>query len=395
MDHAPWLRLAKAAGLAGDDGTLRPTIFAEMTGLAHQTDSVNLGQGFPDFDGPQEILDAAKAAIDAGMNQYGPGRGNPALIDAIRRQRQRDYDIDLAEDEVLITVGATEAIAATLLAYVRAGDEVIAFEPYYDEYVAVTALAGGALVPVALRAPDFQPDPAAFEAAITPRTRALIINTPHNPTGAVFTPERLRQIAEIANRHGILVIADEVYEQLTFGPAHTPMVQAGLDPDLSISISSAGKTFSVTGWKIGWIMATARRIGEISAVKQYTTFVGGVPFQPAVAVGLDLPLAHMEQLRSTFAARRDLLIEGLESVGMRVYRPDSGYFVLADVSPLGYDDARALAYDLPAKVGVAAVPVSPFASAGREDLRSVMRFAFCKRDETLQEAVRRLSRLAG
>ena len=395
MTYAPWLRLARATGLASDDGELRPTIFAEMTALANETDSVNLGQGFPDFDGPPEVLEAAKAAIDSGLNQYGPGRGNPVLIDAIRRQRMRDYGVEIQPDEVLITVGATEAIAAALLAYVEPGDEVIAFEPYYDEYLAVTALAGGSLVPVPLTAPDFQPDPEALEAAITPRTRAIIVNTPHNPTGAVFEAERLRAIAEVANRHGLIVIADEVYEQLTFGPAHTPMVNAGLDPELSIAISSAGKTFSVTGWKVGWIMATATRIAEISAVKQYLSFVGSVPFQPAVGAGLDLPTAHFERQREVFAARRDQLIEGLESVGMRVYRPDSGYFVLADVAPLGYDDARTLAYELPRLTGVAAVPVSPFARAERSDLRSIMRFAFCKQEATIAQAVARLDRLRG
>lgn len=393
MNETPWFRLARAAGLADPGGELRPTIFAEMTALANETGSVNLGQGFPDFDGPQEILDAAKLAIDSGLNQYGPGRGNPVLIDAIRAQRERDYGVGLEANEVLITVGATEAISASLLAYVSPGDEVIAFEPYYDEYVAVTALAGGTLVPVPLYAPDFQPDPAALEASITSRTRAIIINTPHNPTGAVFTLDRLRQIAEIANRHGILVIADEVYEQLAFEGSHVPMVAAGLDPDLSIAISSGGKTFSVTGWKVGWAMSTARRIGEIAAVKQYMSFVGSVPFQPAIAAGLELPREYFERQRAAFKAKRDLLINGLESVGMEVYRPESGYFVLADIAGLDHGDARSLAYDLPHLAGVVAVPVSPFASADRSDLRTVMRFAFCKRDATLQEAVERLAKL--
>lgn len=394
MNAQPWLRTARAAQLAGSDGSLRPTIFAEMTALAAETGSVNLGQGFPDFDGPSAILAAAQHAIGNGYNQYGPGRGNPQLIDAIRRQRERDFGMQLGDDQILITVGATEGIAATLLAYCDAGDEVIAFEPYYDEYAAVTALAGAKLVPVALSAPDFQPDPAALEVAITSRTRAIIINSPHNPTGAVFTRDRLRAIADIANRSGILVITDEVYEQLTFGGSHVPIATLGLDPDLSIAISSAGKTFSVTGWKVGWIMSTAQRIAQISAVKQYLSFVGSVPLQPAVTVGLDLPYEFFDELRAGFAAKRDLLIDALTAAGMRVHRPDSGYFALADVAPLGYESAAALAYDLPHKVGVVAVPVAPFARPERTDLRSIMRFAFCKRDETITEAARRLRQLA-
>ncbi|WP_293695191.1 aminotransferase class I/II-fold pyridoxal phosphate-dependent enzyme [uncultured Agrococcus sp.] len=393
MEDAPWFRLAHNAGLADREGSLRPTIFAEMTGLAAETGSVNLGQGFPDFDGPGAVLGAAKNAIDAGLNQYGPARGNPLLIDAIREQRKRDYGTQLEPDEILVTVGATEAISASLLAYVAPGDEVIAFEPYYDEYLAVTALAGGTLVPVPLYAPDFQPEPEALEAAITPRTKAIVLNTPHNPTGAVFEEERLQAIASIANRHGIMVIADEVYEQLTFAGRHVPMVAAGLDPELSIAISSGGKTFSVTGWKVGWIMASAKRIGEISAVKQYMSFVGSVPLQPAIATGLGLPQEFFDQQRASFAAKRDLLMAGLESVGMTPYVPDSGYFVLADTVELGHGDARELAYKLPHLVGVVAVPVSPFASIDRSDLRTVMRFAFCKRDETIAEAVNRLAGL--
>ena len=395
MNDLPWLRTARAAQLAGADGSLRPTIFAEMTALAAETGAVNLGQGFPDFDGPSEVLEAARSAIADGVNQYGPGRGNPLLIDAVRDQRRRLYGLDHNRDEVLITVGATEAISASLLAYCDAGDEVITFEPYYDEYAAVTALTGARLVPVPLRADDFQPDPAELERAVTPRTKAIVLNSPHNPSGAVFTPERLRAIADIANRHGILVISDEVYEHLTFGPRHVPIAALGLDPDLSIAISSGGKTFSVTGWKVGWAISTPRRISEITAVKQYMSFVGSVPLQPAIAVGLALPDAFFDGIRRDFVARRDQLISGLESTGMRVFTPDSGYFVLADVAPLGYENAVELAYDLPRRAGIAAVPVAPFARPERDDLRTIMRFAFCKRDETIAEAARRLSVFAG
>ncbi|SJM60082.1 aminotransferase class I/II-fold pyridoxal phosphate-dependent enzyme [Agrococcus casei] len=394
MNDLPWLKTARAAQLAGDDGALRPTVFAEMTAIAAETGAVNLGQGFPDFDGPPEILEAARQAIADGVNQYGPGRGNPILIDAVRDQRRRHYGLEHARDEVLITVGATEAISAALLAYCDTGDEVIAFEPYYDEYAAVAALAGAKLVPVALQVGDFQPDPADLERAITPRTKAIVLNSPHNPTGAVFTPERLRAIAEIANRHGILVISDEVYEHLTFGPRHVPIAALGLDPDLSIAISSGGKTFSVTGWKVGWAVSTPRRISEITAVKQYMSFVGSVPLQPAIALGLGLSDAFFDTLRAQFTAKRDRLVEGLEATGMRVFTPESGYFALADVAPLGHASATELAYALPREAGVAAVPVSPFARPGRDDLRSIMRFAFCKRDETIAEASKRLQEFA-
>ena len=394
MNDLPWLKTARAAQLAGDDGALRPTVFAEMTAIAAETGAVNLGQGFPDFDGPPEILEAARQSIADGVNQYGPGRGNPILIDAVRDQRRRHYGLEHARDEVLITVGATEAISAALLAYCDTGDEVIAFEPYYDEYAAVAALAGAKLVPVALQVGDFQPDPADLERAITPRTKAIVLNSPHNPTGAVFTPERLRAIAEIANRHGILVISDEVYEHLTFGPRHVPIAALGLDPDLSIAISSGGKTFSVTGWKVGWAVSTPRRISEITAVKQYMSFVGSVPLQPAIALGLGLPDAFFDTLRAQFTAKRDRLVEGLEATGMRVFTPESGYFALADVAPLGHASATELAYALPREAGVAAVPVSPFARPGRDDLRSIMRFAFCKRDETIAEASKRLQEFA-
>lgn len=395
MSDLPWLRTAKAAQLAGADGSLKPTVFAEMTALAGKTGAVNLGQGFPDFDGPDVVLAAAQAAIADGCNQYGPGRGNPDLIAAIRRQRARDFQQRLEQDEILITVGATEAISAALLAYCDRDDEVVTFEPYYDEYAAVTALTGASLVTAPLSQPDFQPDPALLEAKITQRTKAIVLNSPHNPTGSVFTDERLRAIAEIANRHGILVITDEVYEQLTFGQKHTPIAMLGLDPDLSIGISSAGKTFSVTGWKVGWIMATAKRIAEIAAVKQYMSFVGSVPLQPAIAKGLDLPAPFFDDLRSSFAAKRDLLIEGLEAAGMRVFRPESGYFALADVRPLGFENAADLAYEMPHSVGVVAVPVSPFAGPHRRDLEPIMRFAFCKRDETIRDASERLRGLAG
>ena len=395
MNDLPWLKTARAAQLAGDDGALRPTVFAEMTAIAAETGAVNLGQGFPDFDGPPEILEAARQAIADGVNQYGPGRGNPILIDAVRDQRRRHYGLEHARDEVLITVGATEAISAALLAYCDTGDEVIAFEPYYDEYAAVAALAGAKLVPVALQVGDFQPDPADLERAITPRTNAIVLNSPHNPTGAVFTPERLRAIAEIANRHGILVISDEVYEHLTFGPRHVPIAALGLDPDLSIAISSGGKTFSVTGCegRMGGLDSPAHQrdhCGQAVHVIPSAVF----RLQPAIPLGLGLPDAFFDTLRAQFTAKRDRLVEGLEATGMRVFTPESGYFALADVAPLGHASATELAYALPREAGVAAVPVSPFARPGRDDLRSIMRFAFCKRDETIAEASKRLQEFA-
>lgn len=393
MSDEPWWRCANGAGLVGPDGSLAPTIFAEMTALAASTGAVNLGQGFPDFDGPPEVLEAAQRAIADGVNQYGPGRGNPQLIEAVAEHQRRWYGLDVGPSEVLITVGATEGISATLLAYLEPGDEVVALEPYYDEYAALAAFAGAKLVPVPMTPPDFTPDPERLAAACGPRTRVILINSPHNPTGVVLDEEFLRQAVRLAEQHDAVVVTDEVYEHLVYDGRHSPVATLDVDPDRVVTISSGGKTFSTTGWKIGWVISSARRIAEIQSVKQYLSFVGGVPFQPAIAVGLGLPDEFFSEQARTFAARRDLLVAGLGEIGLEVRSPASGYFVLADASPLGVRDAASFARELPERAGVVAVPVSPFARREREDLAPYLRFAFCKRDEVIREAVSRLVRL--
>lgn len=395
MEQAPWQRAAAGAGLLGADGRLAPTIFAEMTALATKTGALNLGQGFPDEDGPRAVLDAAKHAIDHGRNQYGPARGAPELIDAIIEHQRRFYGIGLGRGDVLVTAGATEALAATMLAYLNPGDEVLVFEPYYDAYAAIAALAGAVLVPVPLAAPDFEPDIDRLQRASTPRTKMILVNSPHNPTGSVFSEETMRHIIRVAERRDAIIVTDEVYEHLVYDEQHVPLASFDAARERLVSISSAGKTFSLTGWKVGWIMSTPQRIAQIGAVKQYLTFVNGTPFQPAIAVGLQLPDEHFETTVASFARKRDILTRGLRTAGFTVHEANAGYFVLADAAPLGIDDATALARQLPELVGVVGVPLSAFARPSRRDLRSTIRFAFCKSDDMLHEASSRLAGLRG
>lgn len=389
----PWQRCADGAGLLAADGGLATTIFAEMTALATSTGALNLGQGFPDFDGPPEVLAAAQQAIADGHNQYGPGRGNPDLLAAIAEHQHRWYELDVTLDQVLVTVGATEALTSTLLAYLEPGDEVVALEPYYDSYAAITAMAGARLVPVPLLPPTFTPDLERLAAACNENTRIILLNTPHNPTGAVLDAEFLAEAGRLAERHDALIVTDEVYEHLVYDGRHLPPAALDLDPDRVISISSAGKAFSVTGWKIGWVIASPRRIAEIQTVKQYLSFVGGVPFQPAIATGLRLPDEFFTTQQARFAARRDLLTEGLQALDLDVSHAAAGYFLLADLSSIGITDATAFAREMPRLAGVVAVPVRPFATKERTDLAPYLRFAFCKRDEVIQAAVARLASL--
>ena len=290
MTDAPWTRAARGALLLGEDGIPRPTIFAEMSALASATGALNLGQGFPDEDGPAEVLEAAREAIASGVNQYPPGLGMPVLREAIAEHQRRFYGLQVDPDrEVLVTVGATEALAATILAFVEEGDEVVTLEPVYDSYAAVIALAGGRHVPVPLRAPDFQPDPDELRAAVGDRTRIILLNTPHNPTGAILDPAFLDLAIELAHRHDAIVVTDEVYEHLVFdGRVHVPAATRPGAAGRVISISSAGKTFSTTGWKIGWLTASPELRDAVLAVKQFLSYVGGAPFQPAIARGLGL-----------------------------------------------------------------------------------------------------------
>lgn len=392
-----WRRVAAGAGLIGLDGTAAPTIFAEMSALASASGALNLGQGFPDDDGPDAVRDAAREAISAGANQYPPGRGIADLRLAIAEHQQRFYGLALDPDrEVLVTAGATEALAATILALVDdADDEVVVFEPFYDEYAAVVALAGARLVPVPLRWPDFQPDLDELRAAVTDRTRLIIVNDPHNPTGTVFADEVRREIARLAEQHDAIIVTDEVYEHLVFdGRRHVPIATIPEAAPRTVSISSAGKTFSLTGWKIGWVTGPAELVDAILAVKQFLTYVNGAPFQPAIAVGLRLDDAYFAGIAANLQRGRDLLLSGLEAAGFGVARPAGSYFTVADAAPLGATDAHEFCRALPGLAGVVAIPLTAFAlPAHRAEYATLVRFAACKRENVLIEAARRLATL--
>ena len=392
----PWQRTAAGAGLLAPDGSIAATIFAEMSALALRTGAINLGPGFPDEDGPADVLEAARQAITDGVNQYPPGIGAPVLREAIAAHQRRFYDIEVdPTTEVLVTAGATEALAATLLALVDTGDEVVTFEPYYDAYAALIARAGGVHRTVPLRFPDWRPDPAELRAAVTDRTRVILVNSPHNPTGVVLDRETLALVVELAERHDAIVVTDEVYEHLTFGAPHVPIATLPGARERTISISSGGKTFSTTGWKVGWLTAPAALVTSVLAVKQYLTFVNGAPFQPAIALGLGLPDASFTDAAAALGAKRDLLAAGLTSAGFAVSLPAAGYFIVADAAPLGYGDGAALCRRLPELAGVVGVPVSAFVHADRQaEYRSLVRFAFCKRLEVLEEASLRLAGLS-
>ena len=370
---------------------LGTTIFAEMSELAVATGSVNLGQGFPDTDGPAEIARAAADAIMAGRgNQYPPGAGIPELRQAIAAHQRRFYDLAVDPDgEVLVTAGATEAIAASLLALVEPGDEVIAFEPYYDSYAACIAMAGGVRVPVTLRAPDFRPDLDELRAAVTSRTRLILLNSPHNPTGSVFTRAELTAIAELACERDLLVISDEVYEHMVFTGEHVPVASLPWMAGRTVSISSAAKTFSFTGWKIGWVTGTRELVAAVRTVKQFLTFVSGGPFQYAIAQALALPDEYYRSVAADLLTKRDQICGGLAEAGFDVYRPDGTYFVTTDIRPFGEVSGLEFCRKLPHATGVVAIPSVVFydnVDAGQFQVR----FAFCKKQEVLTEALTRL-----
>ncbi len=370
------------------------TIFATMSALAAEHGAINLGQGFPDTDGPAEVLEAAVTAIRTGRNQYPPGAGVPELLEAVAAHQKRFWGIDLdPTSEVLVTVGATEAIAATVLALVQPGDEVVTFEPYYDSYAATIALAGGVRRTSVLRFPDFEVDEASLRAAFSSRTRLVLLNTPHNPTGKVFTREELELVCAMAVEHDAWVVTDEVYEHLTFdGAEHVAVATLPGMRERTLTISSAGKTFSTTGWKVGWVSGPAEAVAAARAVKQFLTYVGSGPFQPAVAAGLALPDEVFAGLAASLSGKRDRLVDGLRQAEMEVSVPRGTYFVIADAAPLGAVDALAFCHELPARAGVVGVPVSVF----HDDVdaaRTLVRFAFCKRDDVLDEACRRLAAL--
>jgi N-succinyldiaminopimelate aminotransferase len=363
------------------------TIFAEMSALAERTGSINLGQGFPDEDGPAEILEAAAAAMRAGHNQYAPIGGVAALREAIAAHQERFYGLAVDPDlGVQVTFGATEAIAAAMLGLLDEGDEVIVFEPLYDSYAACIALAGARRRVVTLHPPDFAFDPAELAAAVSPRTRLVLLNSPHNPTGKVFARSELEQVAALCREHDLVAVTDEVYEHLVFEGEHVPLATLPEMAERTIAISSLGKTFSVTGWKVGWATGPAELVAGVRAAKQYLSFSGATPFQHAGAAALALDDAFYAGVAAAFTAKRDRLCAGLEAAGLRPLRPAGTYFVNAQVP----GDGAAFCRELPERAGVVAIPTSVFYDHP-EAGRSLVRFAFCKREAVIDEAAARLA----
>lgn len=375
---------------------LRPfahTIFAEMTALATTHDAVNLGQGFPDTDGPAGMLAAARDAIASGLNQYPPGPGMPVLRRAIARDRAARFGIEYDPDtEVLVTVGATEAVSAAMLGLVEPGSEVVLIEPYYDSYAAAVALAGAVrkTVPLVADGAGFAVDLDALRAAVTPATRMIVVNSPHNPTGTVFTDAEIAAVADVAREHDLLVLTDEVYEHLVFdGGHHTPIATLPGMFERTVTVSSAAKTFNATGWKTGWACGPAHLVDAVRTAKQFMSFVGAAPFQPAVAYALDNEQQWVLDLRDSLQRKRDILASALSGAGFGVRSSQGTYFVCADIAPLGFDDADAFCRALPERIGVAGVPVDAFVDH-REQWKTLVRFAFCKKDDVLAEAATRL-----
>jgi N-succinyldiaminopimelate aminotransferase len=370
------------------------TIFAEMTQLALQTKAINLGQGFPDTDGPASLLAAAARGITDGPNQYPPGNGTAELREAVAAERARRFDIHLdPASEIYVTVGATAGIAASVLGLVEPGDEVVVFEPMYDSYPAVIALAGGVRRTVPLR-PDaagrFTFDPGELRAAMGERTRLLLLNTPHNPTGTVFTREELEFIAALCREHDVIAVTDEVYEHLTYDDAqHQPLAALPGMGERTLSVSSAGKTFAVTAWKTGWVMGPAPLLRAVRTVNQFLTFSANGALQRAVGAALNAEREWVATQRRALQAKRDRLRAGLAEVGFTVLDSQGTYFVMADIRPLGYTDGVDFARSLPRTTGVACVPAQVFYDS-TELGRHLVRFAFCKRDEVLDAAVERL-----
>jgi N-succinyldiaminopimelate aminotransferase len=371
------------------------SVFAEMTQRALRFDAVNLGQGFPDTDGPEEMLQIAAQGLQEGLNQYAPARGLPVLREAVADHQRRFYGIGLDPDtQVLVTVGATEGIAAALLALVGPGDEVVVIEPSYDSYDAAIALAGATRRAVPLRFPDLHLDLDAVREAVTDRTRVLLVNTPHNPTGKVFDRTELEGLARIVReRDDLWVLSDEVYEHLVFdGLTHVPFATLPGMAERTLTISSVGKTFSLTGWKTGWVTGPAELVEAVAAVKQFLTFVGVTHVQPAVAHGLRLPAEFFSGFARELQGKRDVLVQALGDVGVPVSPCQGTYFVIADLAPHGVTDAVDFCRRLPEEVGVVGVPVSVFVQ-DPAPVASLVRFAFCKKEEVLREAARRLRSL--
>jgi N-succinyldiaminopimelate aminotransferase len=384
---APAIVSATMFGRAARLEGLGTTIFAEMTALAQRTGAINLGQGFPDTDGPREVIEAAIAALRAGENQYASLPGVPALREAIRAHQKAYYGLE--PEEVLVTFGATEAIASALIGLCDSGDEVVVLEPYYDSYAACIAFAGAERRPVTLRPPHFRLEPAALRAAIGPRTRALLLNSPHNPTGRVLTRSELDAAARACVEHDLICISDEVYEHLVFEGEHIPIATLPGMAERTLTISSVGKSFSFTGWKVGWCSGPSELVAATQAVKQYLSFAGGTPLQHAAAAALRLPGWHLQRLAHQLRDRRDRLCAGLDAAGLRPLMPAGTYFVNADVGT----DAVAFCAELPERCGVVALPTSVFYD-DKGAAPTLVRFAFCKREDVIDEASRRLASLS-
>lgn len=391
----PWQRTAHGANLMGPDGSLGVTIFEEITTLAMKHQAINLGQGFPDEDGPAALSRLAQEAIAAGHNQYAPGKGILDLRTAVAEHQNRFYGISLdPEHEVIITTGATEAIAAAVLALTGPGDEVLTFEPFYDAYGALIGLSGATHTTAPLLAPDFLPDLSTLEASFSSRTKMVIVNNPHNPTGTMFPEAVLTEIVRLATKYDAVILTDEVYEHLTFGPRHIPVATLPRAANRTLTISSAGKTFSFTGWKIGWLSGPAELVAAARTVKQFLSYSSGTPFQAAIAAGLRMDASYFTEAAATLAHKRDILGAGLRAAGFDVYLPQGTYFINADTSAMGITDATALARRLPELIGVAAIPVPVFCHPeGAERTRSLLRFAFCKQIPLLEQAAERLATL--
>jgi N-succinyldiaminopimelate aminotransferase len=374
------------------------TIFAEMTALASETGAVNLGQGFPDYDGPSEVLDAAVEAIRSGLNQYPPGPGMPVLRQAISEHQTRFWGLDYDPDsEILVTAGATEALAACLLGLLETGDEVVLLEPMYDSYQACIAMAGAVARPVTLRPPHYDVDPDRLRAAVTDRTRIVLLNSPHNPTGVVLNDEQLQMIADLAIERDLIVVSDEVYEHLTYdGIRHRSIATLPGMRERTLVVSSGGKTFNTTGWKVGWVCGPTELVAAARSAKQFLTYVSSGPFQPAIAVGLRLPDRYFDDLAADLQSKRDRLANGLVTAGFDVFVPQGTYFVTVDirsVDPSG--DGYSFCRSLPRRCGVVAIPnVVFYDRANRHEGQHLVRFAFCKRTASIDEAVERLSSLS-
>jgi aspartate/methionine/tyrosine aminotransferase len=369
------------------------SVFATWSRLALEYDAVNLGQGFPDFNGPPEVIEAAHTAMLEGHNQYAPLGGVPALTAAIAKDFQATCGLDVDPGgEVTVTAGCTEAIAATMLGLLNRNDEVIVFEPFYDSYPATIAMAGGVMKTVTTRPPDFDIDLDVVRAAITPRTRAILLNTPHNPTGHVASRAELEGLATLCMEHDLIAITDEVYDRIVFRGKHVPLASLDGMWDRTITLRSMAKTFSMTGWKIGWAIAPPELTAAVRAAHQFQIYSVATPLQHGAAAALELGDGYYRQLSSDYLARRELLCDALDAAGFGVCRPDGTYFVMCDHTPFGYPDSEAFCMHMVQDIGVAAIPPGSF-YVNPEDGKDLVRFAFCKTSTVLEEAIARIAKL--